>query len=107
MTTDSPLTISDDIEINHDISVSVKTEYIASQMIKGEKNYVFSYTVSITNNGDVPVKLLSRYWLITDGDNKASTVAGEGVIGRQPTIDSQQTFTYTSGCILITCGVSV
>jgi len=102
MTTTSPLNTLDDIEVNHDISVSVKTEYIASQLIENEKNYVFSYTISINNNGSAPVKLLSRYWLITDGDNKTSTVVGEGVIGRQPIINARETFTYTSGCILKT-----
>ncbi|NQZ20888.1 MAG: Co2+/Mg2+ efflux protein ApaG [Colwellia sp.] len=90
------------LDLNHDIAVSVKTEYIASQFIEHEKHYVFSYSISITNNDSKSVKLLSRYWLITDGDNKTSTVAGEGVIGKQPTIAPEQTFTYTSGCILKT-----
>jgi ApaG protein len=46
--------------------------------------------------------LLSRYWLITDGNNETSTVVGEGVIGKQPTILPNTAFTYTSGCILKT-----
>jgi ApaG protein len=98
----TPITTAENMEINDEISVSVTTQYIASQLIKGEKNYVFSYTISITNNSNQAVKLLSRYWLITDGDNKASTVAGEGVIGKQPLIQPEQTYTYTSGCILKT-----
>ncbi|KAJ1463948.1 ApaG domain-containing protein [Baffinella frigidus] len=85
-----------------DISVSVKTEYIASQLIENEKNYIFSYTISITNNSTKPIKLLSRYWLITDGDNKTSTVVGEGVIGKQPTIAPEKNYSYTSGCVLKT-----
>jgi ApaG protein len=88
--------------MNHDILVSVQTQYIASQLIKNELNYVFSYTISITNHGDKPTQLLSRYWLITDGDNKTSTVAGEGVIGKQPIIAPDETYAYTSGCILKT-----
>ncbi len=102
MTIDSSPLTSESLDLNHDISVSIKTEYIASQLIEHEKHYVFSYCISITNNDSKPVKLLSRYWLITDGDNKTSTVAGEGVIGKQPTIEPEQTFTYTSGCILKT-----
>jgi len=102
MTTDSSTITTGSLDLNHDISVSVKTEYIASQFIEHEKHYVFSYAISITNNDSKSVKLLSRYWLITDGDNKTSTVAGEGVIGKQPTIAPGQTFTYTSGCILKT-----
>ena len=102
MTKNSLITTSDPTEFNHDIVVSVQTEYIAAQLIKNEKNYVFSYTISITNKGVSAVKLLSRYWLITDGDNKTSTVSGEGVVGKQPTIIPEQTYTYTSGCILKT-----
>jgi len=102
MTIDTSSITSESLDINHDISVSVKTEYIASQFIEHEKHYVFSYSISITNNDSKAVKLLSRYWLITDGDNKTSTVAGEGVIGKQPTIEPAKTFTYTSGCILKT-----
>jgi len=98
----SPINASELTEMNNDISVSVQTEYIAAQLIKNEKNYVFSYTISITNNGEQAVKLLSRYWLITDGDNKTSTVSGEGVIGKQPLIAPNETYTYTSGCILKT-----
>ena len=90
------------IDVKHDISVSVQTEYIASQYIKNEKNYVFSYTITIANNSKQPIKLLSRYWLITDGNNETSTVAGEGVIGKQPIIAPYKTYTYTSGCILKT-----
>jgi len=102
MTIDTSSITSESLDINHEISVIVKTEYIASQFIEHEKHYVFSYCISITNNDSKAVKLLSRYWLITDGDNKPSTVAGEGVIGKQPTIEPGQTFTYTSGCILKT-----
>jgi len=98
----SPLKTLELIEMNNEISVSVQTEYIAAQYIGNEKNYVFSYTISIANNGDKAVKLLSRYWLITDGDNKTSTVSGEGVIGKQPSIAPDEIYTYTSGCILKT-----
>jgi len=102
MMPNSPINTTELIEMNNDISVSVQTEYIAAQYIGNEKNYVFSYTISIANNGEKAVKLLSRYWLITDADNKTSTVSGEGVIGKQPLIAPDETYTYTSGCILKT-----
>ncbi|TWX53026.1 Co2+/Mg2+ efflux protein ApaG [Colwellia hornerae] len=102
MKENSTLSTVESNAIGYDISVSVKTEYIAAQLIENEKNYVFSYTISITNNSNKSVKLLSRYWLITDGDNNTSTVAGEGVIGKQPIIAPENTYTYTSGCILKT-----
>ncbi|MFB0981617.1 MAG: Co2+/Mg2+ efflux protein ApaG [Alteromonadaceae bacterium] len=102
MKVNSPSSNLEPIEVEDDISVSVQTKYIASQFIKNEKNYVFSYTISIANNTNQSVKLLSRYWLITDGNNETSTVVGEGVIGKQPLIAPDKTFTYTSGCILKT-----
>ncbi|MEH6383432.1 MAG: Co2+/Mg2+ efflux protein ApaG [Colwellia sp.] len=102
MSVKSPLETVESIGMKDDISVSVKTEYIASQLIENEKNYIFSYTISITNNSTKPIKLLSRYWLITDGDNKTSTVVGEGVIGKQPTIAPEKNYSYTSGCVLKT-----
>jgi ApaG protein len=102
MNVNSPSNTVEPIEVGLDILVSVQTEYIASQLVENEKNYVFSYSVSIANNSNKSVKLLSRYWLITDGNNETSTVAGEGVIGKQPIILPNTTFTYTSGCILKT-----
>ena len=102
MNVNSPSNAVEPIKMEHEISVNVQTEYIGAQFIENEKNYVFSYTISITNNTNESVKLLSRYWLITDGNNETSTVVGEGVIGKQPTILPGTTFTYTSGCILKT-----
>lgn len=102
MNQDSSLTATKSLTMSQSIMVSVETEFIATQMVENESNYVFSYTISIANNSDEAVKLLSRYWLITDADNKTSTVTGEGVIGKQPVISPDETYTYTSGCILKT-----
>ena len=64
--------------------------------------YVFAYTISITNQGSVPAKLLHRYWLITDSNGKLQEVRGDGVIGEQPYLKPGDTFRYTSGAILET-----
>lgn len=85
------------------IEVSVKTQYIAEQSNKQENRFVFAYTITIENNSNIDsVQLLSRYWLITDGNGERSTVVGDGVIGKQPNIAKNERFTYTSGCILKT-----
>ncbi len=63
---------------------------------------MFSYTISITNNFDEPVKLLRRHWVITDANNKIQEVHGDGVVGVQPLLQPRQSFTYTSGAILET-----
>ncbi len=83
-----------------DIEVSVVVQYIAQQSIDAEHQHVFSYTITIANNSLETVQLLSRYWLITDANGDSNTVAGEGVIGQQPFIKTNESFTYTSGCIL-------
>jgi len=85
-----------------DIKVAIDTEFVATQRIEDIDHFVFSYTITIKNDGNKPVQLLSRYWLITDGNGKESTVAGEGVVGVQPHIDSNSEYTYTSGCYLKT-----
>ncbi len=82
------------------VSVSVVSEYIAQQSVEAEHQFVFSYTITITNNSAETVQLLSRYWLITDANGDANTVTGEGVIGQQPYIKANESFTYTSGCLL-------
>tara|TARA_R110000787_G_scaffold19570_1_gene58568 strand:+ start:1077 stop:1469 length:393 start_codon:yes stop_codon:yes gene_type:complete len=83
-----------------DINISVVSQYIAQQSVEAEQQFVFSYTITISNNSMETVQLLSRYWLITDANGDSSTVSGEGVIGQQPFIKASESFTYTSGCLL-------
>ncbi|OKY26098.1 MULTISPECIES: Co2+/Mg2+ efflux protein ApaG [Thalassotalea] len=84
------------------VIVTVDTHYLTEQSSERDQRYVFSYTITIENQSEVPIKLLSRYWLITDANDEKSTVVGEGVIGEQPIINSGAKFTYTSGCALKT-----
>ena len=62
--------------------------------------WVWSYQITITNNGDRTVKLLSRHWSIVDGDGERHDVRGEGVAGHQPELAPGQSFEYTSFCPL-------
>lgn len=84
------------------ISVSVKTQYIAEQSIPAEHRYVYAYTITIANQGDVPAQLISRHWRITDANEKLQEVQGIGVVGEQPHLNPGESFTYTSGVILET-----
>ena len=63
---------------------------------------MFSYTITIHNEGDIPARLLSRHWLITDGDGKREEVRGEGVVGEQPYLKPGEKYRYTSGTVLDT-----
>ena len=64
--------------------------------------YFFAYRMEITNTGDDAVRLLSRHWVITDGQGEVQEVRGEGVIGSQPLLRPGESFAYTSACPLST-----
>lgn len=87
---------------NPDIRVQVQTRYLADQIPVEEGKYAFAYRVSITNLGQRNSQLLTRYWLITDGNGKTSEVHGDGVVGKQPVIEPGESFTYTSGAVIET-----
>ena len=86
----------------HKIRVDVDTSYLAEQSNPGEKRYVFSYTITIRNEGSVPARLLTRHWIITDSNGKVQEVRGEGVVGEQPYLKPGQGFRYSSGAVLET-----
>ena len=87
---------------HYDISVSVKTQYLPEQSNPGESRYAFAYTITITNQGDLTARLLSRHWLITHSDQQQQEVRGDGVVGKQPVLQPGQSFSYTSGAVIST-----
>ena len=86
----------------HPISIDVATQYLDDQSDPRENRYVFSYTITIRNEGPVAAKLLTRHWIITDANNHVEEVKGPGVVGERPVLAPGQAFTYTSGCPLRT-----
>ncbi len=87
---------------DHKIRVDVSTSYLDEQSKPDEDRYVFSYTITIQNEGQVPAKLLTRHWLITDANGKVQEVHGEGVVGEQPHLEPGRGFRYSSGAVLET-----
>lgn len=88
--------------ITQGIRVSVRSSYLADQSSPRERRYVFAYTVTIANQSDKPVQLVSRHWVITDASGHVEEVRGPGVIGKQPKLRPGEHFDYTSGCVLAT-----
>jgi ApaG protein len=86
----------------HRIRVDVETSYLDEQSEPGEARYVFSYTITIRNEGQVPARLLGRRWLITDANGKVEEVRGDGVVGEQPYLKPGQGFRYSSGAVIET-----
>jgi ApaG protein len=84
------------------IAVQVRTAFIPEQSSPETDQYVFAYTITITNTGSVAATLLRRHWIITDGNNNVREVRGEGVVGEQPHLAPGQSFRYTSGAVLET-----
>jgi ApaG protein len=85
-----------------DISIDVVTDYVDDQSEPDMGRYVFAYTITVANKGDVPATLLSRHWVITDANGKVQEVSGDGVVGEQPHLNPGDVFRYTSGAILET-----
>jgi len=86
----------------YNTQVDVETAYIEEQSDPEQNRYVFSYTITIRNEGSVATKLLSRHWIITDAEGKVQEVEGEGVVGEQPHLKPGDGFRYTSGTVLET-----
>jgi|TARA_B110000503_G_scaffold111858_1_gene167566 ApaG protein len=85
-----------------DIIVNVIPRYSSEYSDPANKEFSFIYHVSIKNNGSRSVQLISRHWVITDGDAQAKEVKGPGVVGEQPTIGPGEVYQYTSSVTLNT-----
>jgi ApaG protein len=94
-------TIQPNIEAQ-EVGVTVVTTYLPGHSKPELDQYAFAYTITISNESDAPVQLLSRHWIITDADNSVQEVRGEGVVGEQPLIPPGKSFRYTSGASLTT-----
>ncbi len=86
----------------YNIQVKAATAYIEGQSDTEQDRYVFAYTITIHNTGNVAAKLLTRHWIITDANGKVQEVHGEGVVGEQPHLRPGEGFQYTSGTLLET-----
>lgn len=84
------------------IKVIVKVRYMAEQSAEEDNRFVFAYIITVSNEGEAAVKLLSRHWIITDANNHVQEVKGKGVVGEQPIISPGQSFEYASGTVLAT-----
>ena len=82
--------------------VEVQPEYLPEHSRVSAGVYRFSYTITITNAGDVPAQLIARHWVISDANGHTEEVKGLGVVGQQPLLKPGESFQYTSGCELRT-----
>ena len=83
-------------------TVTVEPRYLPRESAPDQGRYVFAYTIVIENVGEHSARLMTRRWLITDGDGRKQEVQGPGVVGKQPHIPPGDSFRYTSAAVLET-----
>ena len=86
----------------YDISVSVRTQFIAEQSDREAGPFVFAYFITIKNTGEIAAQLISRHWVIIDANGRSQEVKGLGVVGNQPLLKPGEQFEYQSGTPLPT-----
>ena len=86
----------------YSIAIAVKTAYLADSSDPSRNQYVFAYTITIANTGELAAQLISRHWIITDAQGRVQEVRGLGVVGAQPLLQPGESFEYTSGTSLQT-----
>ena len=84
------------------VRVEVQSAYVPERSSPGDSHYFFTYRIRISNRGEETVQLLSRHWIITDGEGNVEHVRGPGVVGEQPVLMPGESFEYTSFCPLAT-----
>lgn len=81
----------------YEITVAPRAAFLAEQSDPAKDQYVFAYTITITNTGTVAAQVVGRHWIITDAQHKVQEVKGVGVVGKQPFLKPGESFEYTSG----------
>jgi ApaG protein len=88
--------------VTNDIRVEVLSQPSPENSRPQQGEWVFQYTVRITNQGSEAVQLRSRHWIITDALDHVEEVKGPGVVGEQPVLGPGESFKYSSWCPLKT-----
>ena len=84
--------------VTKNIRVEVLARYSPENSKPLQDEWVFQYTIRITNQGSETVQLLSRHWIITDAADHVEEIKGPGVIGEQPVLAPGESFKYSSWC---------
>lgn len=88
--------------MNYSIDVLPEPQYIPAQSNPEQDRYVFAYTITIRNTGDIAAKLITRHWIITNANGEVHEVRGDGVVGEQPYLKPGEGYQYSSGSIMET-----
>src|SRR5438445_12707414 len=89
-------------EKRYEITVDPRSAYLPDQSDPTKHQYVFAYTITLTNTGNAAAQFNSRHWYITDGDHRVQEVKGLGPTGQQPVLKPGEKSDYTSGASIPT-----
>lgn len=89
-------------DARYHVDVQVQSEYLPAQSDAAATRYVFAYHITLRNTGSVTAQLLTRHWVVTNGNQQVQEVHGEGVVGEKPKLAPGETFNYSSGTVLTT-----
>ena len=89
-------------KVTRGVRVRVQSVYVEERSSPDDGHWFFAYQVNVLNEGEETVQLVSRHWVITDGDGHEQEVRGAGVVGEQPVLAPGESFEYTSACPLTT-----
>lgn len=87
-------------QVTKGIKISVRPRFEGTLVNRHQESYTFSYTITIENQSNETVQLLTRYWKIKDALKRTEIVKGEGVVGVKPLLSPGDKHTYSSGCLL-------
>ena len=87
-------------QVTNGIKISVKTNFEGTRYQNYRMYFSFSYSVTIENQSNDSVQLISRHWKIFDSLKNLEVVEGEGVIGKKPILAPKKSYTYSSYCNL-------
>lgn len=104
MTTTAPGPISrhGSDAVTDGVRVIVRPSFMALQSSAKDKRFLFSYSVTIRNEGSSRIRLATRHWRIVDADGEERIVEGPGVIGQHPELGPGDSFEYSSFCPMLT-----
>lgn len=87
-------------QVTNGIKISVKTKFEGISNQNNRLLFTFSYEITIENQSNTSVQLISRHWKIFDALKSLEIVEGDGVIGQKPVLAPKKSYTYSSYCNL-------
>ena len=88
--------------VTQGIRIAARPFYLAEESEPKDEKFLFAYEITITNEGEGPVQLVDRHWIIKDAHNNIEEVEGDGVVGQTPILQPGESFSYQSYCPLRT-----